>query len=92
MRSGPCCPPPWPSYGIATDLRMAHFVAQTCHELDGFVTTTEYADGTQYEGRTDLGNTEPGDGPRYKGRGLLQLTGRVNYRKVRRAPGPQSGG
>lgn len=68
-------------YGIATDLRAAHFVAQTCHESDGFVTTTEYADGTQYEGRTDLSNSEPGDGSRYKGRGLLQLTGRVNYRK-----------
>jgi putative chitinase len=61
---------------------LAHFVAQTGHESDGFVTTTEYSDGTQYEGRTDLGNTEPGDGPRYKGRGLLQLTGRVNYRSI----------
>jgi putative chitinase len=67
-------------YKITSDLRMAHFIAQIGHETASFRYAEEIADGSAYEGRADLGNTEAGDGKRFKGRGLIQLTGRANYR------------
>lgn len=74
-------------FDLNTPLRQAHFIAQVAHESDGFNAVTEYASGRAYEGRKDLGNTKAGDGPRYKGRGLIQLTGRANYRKYGAALG-----
>ncbi len=72
---------------IDKPLRQAHFLAQVGHESGELTFTEEIADGSAYEGRADLGNTEPGDGPRFKGRGLIQLTGRANYRAYGQAIG-----
>lgn len=76
----------FPTYGILnSDLNLAHFMAQTAHESGGFTYMKEIWGPTpaqlRYEGRADLGNTQPGDGKRYMGRGVIQITGRVNYRK-----------
>ncbi len=61
-------------------LRLAHFMAQLIHESGGFRYMEEIASGALYEGRADLGNTQPGDGRLFKGRGPIQITGRANYR------------
>lgn len=71
-------------YGLTTQMRMCHFMAQGIHETARFQTLREYASGKAYDTRTDLGNTPEvdGDGELYKGRGVFQTTGKDNYREV----------
>jgi putative chitinase len=66
-------------FEITSYLRETAFLAQLAHESAELRYMEEIASGAAYEGRKDLGNTQPGDGKRYKGRGPIQLTGRANY-------------
>ena len=71
-------------YQIVGSKRVAAFIAQIGHESGQLKYVKEIwgptAAQTRYEGRTDLGNTQPGDGSKYRGRGLIQITGRANYK------------
>jgi putative chitinase len=73
------------TFKVDTKLRIAHFIAQAAHESDGFRTFREYASGEEYEGREDLGNTQPGDGVRFAGKGIFQITGRYNVEECGKA-------
>ena len=68
-------------FDINSAARQAAFLAQIGHESGQLRYSEEIASGAAYEGRADLGNTEVGDGKRYKGRGLIQITGRANYKE-----------
>lgn len=74
-----------PLYEINNKFRQAAFLAQVAHESGELNYVREIASGKAYERREDLGNIHPGDGVKFKGRGLIQVTGRYNYRDCSRA-------
>ncbi|CAB3783374.1 hypothetical protein LMG28688_01634 [Paraburkholderia caffeinitolerans] len=75
-------------YAIDSPLRQAAFLAECGHECGRLVWLRELWGPTAaqllYEPVTQksraLGNTQVGDGFRYRGGGLIQITGRYNYR------------
>jgi len=65
---------------------MAQFLAQVLHESGRMRYVKEVWGPTaaqrRYEGRKDLGNVRSGDGRRFSGLGLIQVTGRYNFRHL----------
>lgn len=71
--------------GLNKPTRLAMFLAQTAHESMGWHHDREVWGPTaaqkRYEGRADLGNTQPGDGSKFRGYTPMQITGRYNTTK-----------
>lgn len=74
-------------YDIRGPHRVSAFLGNLAAESGCLKYVREIHDGSNYEGRRDLGNIHPGDGRRFRGRGYIQITGRFNYTAASKALG-----
>ena len=75
------------AYGFATAWHEARLAPVLEKGGDAYLFRMYDINGARPDKARELGNLTPGDGVRYAGRGLPQLTGRINYAKASKALG-----
>jgi hypothetical protein len=73
----------WAAYGLATSYHETGHTMQPVREQGGpeYLRRNYDVTGRRPDYARQMGNTQPGDGVRYAGRGDVQLTWQVNYKK-----------